>query len=464
MRKGTPMTVTIYEMHAASACLCFEAKEAFEQPSALSKAEAVGNLALARLFSLAACAKSVSDTVLMFWRRVVKIVAIPFFSNFSFDSFARMAISTALAVTLTALRILSSFGGIISPELTFGVLKLHRFLLYLGCVYRSQFSYIGSAFPPPLNLIQNRINDQRWRCGIVTYVMRHVNEVESRHEILSRIRFQNDVWEPAERQALEDEVTRLLEDFRRPVLVSHPVLETFQEQFSKALHREALTLCQQNLYTKDEVEDLVTAFLPVMHRATYKAIVETFRLTEKDLSLGNRDIISKEIVLEDGRKIILKEVLLADGSAATVQEAPLIDGQIIRSMPTSVPVGRLCKIERRALHDGERICLDNVALVDGREVAGGCAGGLEHWKQQLLEILILFHAMPEADRDALSYYLCADEGRILRVLPAYPNISTRPILDRCFKLIIEFYTTFVAHHMPSDSNVLLDAFALPEIF
>jgi hypothetical protein len=102
-------------------------------------------------------------------------------------------------------------------------------------------------------------------------------------------------------------------------------------------------------------------------------------------------------------------------------------------------------------------------LADGTELAGADAGGLEEWNAKLKEILLLINEMPDAACENLLYYLCADEEAIHRVRPDLPPRASNPTLDRCFRLIIEFYTTFIAHHMPADSSALQQAFSLDEI-
>ena len=226
--------------------------------------------------------------------------------------------------------------------------------------------------------------------------MQQIEEFEERHHGRGHIvGFGEDIWRIAERQALEDEIRGIEEQFRRPVHVPHPILEIFQGKFAAALHSEASALYQQNLYTREEIEDMVTAFPAVMHRATYKAIVESFRLCG-------------------------------------------------------------------AAYD-EKAHLGEVLLADGTELAGADAGGLEEWNAKLKEILLLINEMPDAACENLLYYLCADEEAIHRVRPDLPPRASNPTLDRCFRLIIEFYTTFIAHHMPADSSALQQAFSLDEI-
>ncbi len=456
------MTVGIYEIQSEAARLCSDAEQAFVEPYALSKVEAVADLAIARLFSLVACAKSFADTVFVLWRRAVKIIAIPFLDFFSLNSVVRSVIATVLGVTLTGLRIVSSLAGVISPELTYGVLRLHRFLLRLGLIYRSQFSYVGTL-PPPLNQLEGRINDQRWRWGIVTNALERIDDVEVHHRLLPREGFGIDVWSPAERHALAEELTFIVEEFGRPVQVPHPILEEFQKSLPANFHSAALELCRQGMYTKDEVEDMGTAFLAVMYRATYKSIVASFRLIDRELSVQRDEIILTRIQVGDGQRVVLKDVRLEDGRQLTVKEEPVRNGAIMRSVTLVSPIGISHSSERRALQEGERVCLDDLVLADGRRVEGTDAGGLEDWKSQLIEILLLCRGMSAADLFDLSFYLCNDEERLARARADLPMLSARPALDRCFKLIVEFYTTFVAHHMPSSATAMQEAFSLPEI-
>lgn len=456
------MTISTYEIQSVSAQLCSEARVCFEEPKAGSVIEAVGCLVLARLCSFAACAKAIADTLFLSAKRVFKIVAIPLSDFFSLNSLVRTVIAAALAVALTALRILLSCVGTISPELTYGLLRLHRFLLFAGLIYRSQFPVVGEL-PPPLDQLGSRINDQRWRWAVVINALQRVNNVEAEHgDVLSQ-RFNEDIWAPAARETLAEELATLLNDFGAPAVVPHPVLEEFQTTFAERVHGEALSLCREGLYTKDEVEDSYTAFLPVMYRTTYKAIVDGFRWEEKQLSLQHQDITVTDIDVGEGRKVVLKEVVLADGTSFSVKEEALADGQRLRSEAVEVPIGLSRTVDHRRLQDGESVCLDTLVSTGGRQLDERSSGGLEVWKNSCLEIVLLSRRMEPSMREALLAYLCADEERIHRVYPQLPPLSSNPVLHRCFRLIVEFFTTFVSHHLPSDTNGLQTAFTLSEI-
>ena len=501
------MTLQIYQWQACSAWFCSSAGDRVEGPGVEAMLWSLADLGAARIASLVACANALADPILRSCPRVVKIILLPLRDGFSFNVFVRMAAATALAVALVFLRVVTSLAGIISPELTFGILKMHRFMVFLGLTYRSQFVHIDTH-RSGANPIQSCINDQCGRANIVGSVLhtlrgplernemlprchevwqravRHAQEQEddddfsvSSEESGSSIEEEDDdfavpseeddeiVWrEPEPPAALEPHEAAALEgEFGRPVIVPHPLLEVFQGKFSEAIHSEALAMCRQNLYTKEEMEDMVTAFTPAMYRATCKAIEESFQVMEAELSLASRDITITELVQENGRRMVLKDAFLEDGETVTVQEERLADGQIVRSLPSSVPEGRACAVEQTTLSEDEGIGIHHVLMADGRLIQGEEAGGLEEWKLQLVEIVLLINGMTERMRDRLLYYLCADEERIHRVRPGLPNRSANPVIDRCFKLIVEFYTTFVAHHMPEDSSALQRAFTLSDI-
>jgi hypothetical protein len=153
------------------------------------------------------------------------------------------------------------------------------------------------------------------------------------------------------------------------------------------------------LYTKDEVEDMVTAYQAIMNRAVLKAFERGFQVVETEHWWGSEH---------------------------------------------------------------------SLALADGRAIEGSAAGGLEDWKDKLIELKQLLRPTGHADhltddeRALLPLYLCADLGRCRTVRHDLPELSTLPRVDRCFKLIGEFTTTFVGHHMPSDGGALGRAFSLPD--
>ena len=483
------MTITLYEMHSEAAHLCFEAQQAFAQPGISGKAEAIGFLALARLQSFFASFAACKDSILLLLKRVVKISFIPVLDNFSHDSAVRACIAAALAVALAALRILTSIGGVISPELTFGVFKLQRYVLRVGLLYRSQFSQPGALSDPE----QLRLgDDQRWRGRVVVHAMERIDELESQGIAITQEEFRERIWCPSERKAREEELAargvpviiedglfqlrelqRRLESLSAAMTqiiaragqnsvspATYPILEAFQQSLVAAAHQEAIELRRLELYTQDEVEDVITAYMPVIRRATCKVIANGLRRREIPLLLGSTEVGFSEIVLANGQAVIVKEVLLANGKRAIVQEMRLVNGQSIRSLVPSVPVGEIRRTWQRTLEDGEEICIDDLVLSDGRQVGGGGAGGLEEWKDRLLENLLLWNGMPENERTALLFHLCVDERRVARIVPDLPSLSSSPVMDRCFRLISQFFFTFVIHHLPTDSPALNEAFLL----
>ena len=68
----------------------------------------------------------------------------------------------------------------------------------------------------------------------------------------------------------------------------------------------------------------------------------------------------------------------------------------------------------------------SLVLADGRAVEGQSTGGLEEWKDKLIEIKQLLRATGRADLD-----------RCRAVRQDLPELSTLPRVDRCFKLIGE---------------------------
>ncbi len=456
---GKAMTIAVYEMQAVSMQMCTEAKEAITAPRVPPKLEAIACLVGARLCSLAACAKATADVFLLSLKRVIKIIVIPFAERLSCNSFVRMAIATALCVAVMALRFFSSLAGVVSPELTYGVLRVHRFLLFLGLLYRAQFPIIG-ILPPPLDMLTSRINELRWRTNIVDRVLRRIDSVEARHGTISTLTFYNDIWAPEEGQALADELALVVEEFNRAVQVPHPILEVFQAKLTSNIHREALAVCHAGLYTQDEVEDMTTAFLAVLYRATYRTVCETFQLCERELTLREPQLTEVIVNVGGDKRVRIREVLLDDGTPCCVKEELLPGGHVMRMETAVAPIGESRTIEHRMLRAGEKVCVDDIVVADGHAIEGVSAGGLEAWKQHCIELLLLVRGMSPATSDALLCHLCSDEGRMRTARPDLVPLALDPVINRCFKLIVEFYTAFVAHHLSSDTRALQAAFTI----
>ena len=126
------MTLIVYSGQLIAEEICSGAKREFEQPVVGAKLEAIITLIAARGLSLAACAYSFGNAVFSSGKRAIKIICIPLDEAFSPDAIVRTSIATALIVSLVFLRVVSSLGGFVSPELMFGVFKVHRFLFRLA--------------------------------------------------------------------------------------------------------------------------------------------------------------------------------------------------------------------------------------------------------------------------------------------------------------------------------------------
>ena len=430
------MTIGMYELQSWSANMCHEAHEALLRPTIQSKAELVGCLALARLASLCAIIRGIEESVTRIAFRLVKpFVLLLIYDGLTVRGCCRAAVGIAMAVTLTALRIVVSAAGIICPELTFGLFRLHKSLLWLGLWNRTQ-----NWHPILRRDVENNADPIRRR--VLQIVMESINEREQNNFNISHSSFNHDFWSPSVTRAIREfappdpppnfalflnnlfapvQVAHNLNNFLAPVHVSHPVLETFQQHFVEAIHEEALAVCRQGIYTKDEVEDMWTAYRAILNRAALRVVDEKMRLQ-----------------------------------------------------------GRILTLE------------------DGRPIKGQPAGGLEEWKESLVELKQILSSMNPADRKILLLHLCADPDRCngkmkqilssmspadqevllphLCVVPdplcadpdpykgkkiSLPGLGSAPSIDRCFKLIGEFSTTFIDHHMPGDISNLRQAFELP---
>ncbi len=546
------MTMSIYELHAGASTCCSEALSLFRTPGVQPKIQAIGYLALARLASLGATVKGAMDVVARSWKRAGKIAIVLMHGRWSAEAVARTGVAAVLAVSLLALRVLCSLQGVITPELTFGLLRVHRLLLFLGLIYKVQID--SSAVPTgngrPRTWFHAISADQTHRWNIVMQAMRQIDDTGADRsgtdglkviwlraiaEVQQRARAalphieeprrsvghddtvlrvpatpspvgdmaaalrggaglpfddEDDVaMVPQEHHFFEfvddsedeieegdlarvvadrgddvmnrpDVVAALAGDFGRPVQVAHPILEAFHRRFIAGVRAEALAVHQQRLYTKDEVEDMTTAYLAVMHRATLRTITTSLRVIHRELLLADREATRTDLALRDGRQLAHIDVLLRDGETATVQEERLCNGRILRTLP-NCHLAPLRRRERVVMLSSDHMEIADIVDIDGRKVEGRAAGGLEEWQSQILEILLLFQEMSATDQMALASYLCADEERVRNARPDLPPLSSRPIFDRCFKLVGELYTTFLAHHMPADTHALQEAFSLP---
>ena len=416
------MTVGMYEIQTWSANLCDSACDALFQPNLASKAELIGDLVLARLASFCAAARAVTESLSRLILRFGRAAILPLVLDFSMKGFFRAVVGVALSATLIVFRILSSIAGVICPELIFGVFRLHKSLLWLGLVNRvRQLSLREIDHQGPGG---ERFNIQSIRQQTFQYAMDRIEErermgLEVSHEIFFRT-----IWIPSLNQAIHEERDRVFgrgphdgggaaplggaavdglpppgAAFWAPAHVDRPVLEAFQGDLVQAIHEEAMAVRREGLYTKDEVEDMVTAYQAIMNRAVLKSVERGFRIDEIDHWWG--------------------------------KESSLV-------------------------------------LADGRAVEGRAAGGLEEWKDKLIEVKQLLRTTGRADhltddeRALLPLYLCADIDRCRTSQHDLPELSTLPRVDRCFKLIGEFATTFVAHHLPQDGQALGRAFTLPD--
>ena len=424
------MTIGMYEIQGWSANLCDSAHEALFQPDIESKVELIGDLVLARLASFCAAARAVTESISRLVLRFCKAGIVPLVCDFSANGFLRALVGVALSVTLIAVRILSSIAGVVCPELVFGVLRLHRSLLWWGLFNRAQQLNLNLIVRADFRAALHRLDLQNIRQQTLHYAIDRIDQREWRGEEVSHEMFSNSIWNPAFRQAFREECDRVFghdagaphdggaaavpppgggaavdgfaplgADFWAPVHVGHPVLETFQSALVGAIHEEAVAVRQEGLYTKDEVEDMVTAYQAIINRAVLKVIEKGFRMEEIEHWWG--------------------------------KESSLV-------------------------------------LADGRAVEGQSAGGLEEWKDKLIEIKQLLRATGRTDhltddeRALLPLYLCADLDRCRTVRQDLPELSTLPRVDRCFKLIGEFATTFVSRHLPPNGEALGRAFALPD--
>ena len=112
-------------------------RPSFDLPFGL-KSTLLGDLFLARLAGLCAAVRSIEEVLSMtFWRTCKAVIEPIIFDGLLHGSYQAI-VGVALVVTLTALRVLVSTAGIICPELTFGVFRLHKFLLWLGLWNRAR--------------------------------------------------------------------------------------------------------------------------------------------------------------------------------------------------------------------------------------------------------------------------------------------------------------------------------------
>lgn len=390
------MSFELYQVQSSSAHLCVSAREVFAEPWPESKLRAVEMVVRARLMNLqTGFIETIKAIHLGRWVvRCVKAIVIPMCENFSLYGMSRSVFLVGLLVSIIALRVLSSVAGIISPELTFGLLRTHRFLLWLSLIQRSERAIIGRGLPGELQAIVAQMDSRRWRAGAVREAFRLIDEVDDTRTRLNGGEFRDQIWRPALQQSLMTEIERVQAEFNQPVHVSHPVLEQFQRKLIELIHQEVVAVVREGLYEKDEVEDMFTAYQAVVNRASFQFI-------ESELNVS-------------------------------------------------------------AKRDPSGLITYDLTLVDGTKIEGDRSGGLEGWKKKIIDMKLLLWEVPTEQKALLPLFLCADTERCRRIQADLPEVASLVLINKVFKFIGEFTTSFVNHHMPTDGAVIQRAFSFGE--
>jgi hypothetical protein len=495
------MTMAIYDIQAASAAYCTSAYRAYSTPRLSVGAEIVKNIALARLKAFEAFAKSIFDLTLLTWFRIIKGCTAADGEN-SKRAFSRKCIAVSLAVTLVVFRLVISFGGVILPEVTFHLVRAHRLLLWAGLTCRSQLSdprrYISTHGIRP-----SMIDTQRWRHLIVRKAVAMIdNDSSDRWQT----GFDVAIWRRAERAAADEEYQRLRskgsvscagsaacaspppaarariavrppeesssavrdflppdlqgipESFWNPVRVPHPLLDAFYDAFASRLHPEVEELCRQNIYTQAELSDICTALKAVVYRALAKTVVATLVVSENVLVPRRGSLQSLAVTVHGNEERYYSCVRSDTGQRVTVCESMLPCGvplRLVKQMPKEAQ-----NIRPLPPVSGQ-LSYHELSWVDKREISNQNAGGIADWKAQLIELRLLIESLSEDEYRLLPQYLCADDERVRACWKGLPNRGDYPVIDRCFRLIVQFAVDFVEPHMHlMRGNVLQAAFVL----
>lgn len=114
------------------------------KPGAEAKGKMIGRCIAARFEALGAVFTAPFDSLAEVARLVVTPIQILLDGGFSKSSFSRIAKATGAIVARAVLRPIAVIGGVISPEVTFGVLHLSSALNKLGLIYRMQTASLGA--------------------------------------------------------------------------------------------------------------------------------------------------------------------------------------------------------------------------------------------------------------------------------------------------------------------------------
>lgn len=186
------------------------------------------------------------------------------------DPLLRSGMSAALGLAAIAGRIATAAMGVLSPELTFHLLKLHKVVLFLGLLQGAQLlsradaPWVGSGI----------LSGQRRRWNMAWAVTRTAAQAATRVYMALRTAGPGGLLHAP----LNPTGTPATE------VPFYPNL--FHEALPGWLHREVQVLFQQGMYTKDELEDTSTAWAPVLNRAIVRTALSLFKLVGVNVCLA----------------------------------------------------------------------------------------------------------------------------------------------------------------------------------
>lgn len=217
-------------------------------------------------------------------KRAYRVLEI-FKDSRAFNSTIRCVLVAATSVCLFFLRLACALGGMISPELIFTKCSLHKAMVWLTVLKKVEKTLkidsqlIGFASP---------LMDQRVRVLCAKYYFEKL--LESFETIPTK-------WHPEE--FLSRSVIEVYAFF-----LQEPLFDRFQSVFMSCLKKAVLSMYEQQLYTKDEIEDCYTTLSPAFELALLGTIVDSFFVSEEGLLNFQDSYGSSPISAESSEKLL----------------------------------------------------------------------------------------------------------------------------------------------------------------
>ncbi len=415
------MTVTTYDMQRAAELLSADACRGFEEGSIEGIGQGLVLSIASRAVSLLALSFSsttFAKTPVKVFRSVYKI----FDDEFSGRALIRVAIAISCVALLAFGRLIVSACGVISPEITYGYLRMQEHVLWLGLYCRAQ----THAFPEHVSEMIDRVGDQRARLNIVGAAIRLLKGAEAvdTEEDGISLQFTDRIWRLAIRTVEEDHAMPDAFEFSRAILgrapvialpadrylpppdpdelaaymgagghpflgsvvVPHPIYSAFFQQLATSMHNAVIQLDREEIFSREELEDGVTALFAVEN-------------------IGLLDLIENHCSLS---------------------------GSVVN-------------------FDHEALTFRNAGRLFGFREGGDQA-------QVLARLRVLYERIPSEEKGRIRYYLCADETRVAAKRGKLPPMGRE--MREFFNDLVAYRTRFVEKEMGGFSGLFTNVYQI----